>query len=51
MAIMQSKIMQDKNLTNLHSCLNDNFWIAFDSLDGKNTHILQKGINLAKEMQ
>jgi trehalose-6-phosphatase len=31
--------------------LNDNFWIAFDSLDPKNTHILQKGINFAKEMQ
>jgi len=33
--------------------LHDNFWIAYDALDlgQNNTHLLRRGISLAKEMQ
>lgn len=44
--------MADKAVENLKTCMNNNFWIAYDSLDSKKaTSILPKGIELAKELQ
>jgi len=40
-----NRVNQDKALSNLSECLNNNFWIAYDALDSKNsTTLLQKGI-------
>lgn len=41
-----------KALENLNKCQNQNFWIAYDSLESKNakTH-LSKGIEMAKDLQ
>lgn len=41
------------SIKNVHECLFDNFWLAYDALDLKqqNFHLLLKGIELAKEMQ
>lgn len=40
-----NKLVHDKALANLSDCLNNNFWIAYDALDSKNsTTILQQGI-------
>ena len=40
-------------ISDVHECLFDNFWIAYDALDLKqnNMNLLTKGIDLAKEMQ
>ena len=40
-------------VSDVHECLFDNFWIAYDALDLKqnNMNLLTKGIDLAKEMQ
>lgn len=44
--------MADKALENLSVCQNNNFWIAYDSLEAKNAQtILYKGIQLAKDLQ
>ena len=41
------------SVTDVHQRLYDNFWVAYDSLDMKrnNTHLLRRGIQLAKDMQ
>lgn len=47
-----SQLMADKALENLNTCQNNNFWIAYDSLDSKNASaILCKGIEMAKDLQ
>jgi len=46
-----SRVNQDKALSNLSECLNNNFWIAYDALDSKNSStLLQKGIQMAKDL-
>ena len=46
-----NRVNQDKALSNLSECLNNNFWIAYDALDSKNsTTLLQKGIQMAKDL-
>jgi cell division control protein 45 len=49
---MLDKMQKDQVLENLNSCLNDNFWIAYDALEPKKAEtILVKGIEVAKELQ
>lgn len=44
-------MMADKALDNLNTCQNNNFWMAYDSLDSKNsTAILGRGIEMAKDL-
>lgn len=45
------QIEQEKHLENLNQSKYDNFYIAYDALDKKNKHMLEKGIELAKEVQ
>jgi len=46
-----NRVNQDKALSNLSECLNNNFWIAYDALDSKNSStLLQKGIQMAKDL-
>jgi len=46
-----NKMNHDKALSNLNECLNNNFWIAYDALDSKNsTTLLQTGIQMAKDL-
>ena len=41
------------SISDVHQRLYDNFWVAYDSLDMKrnNTHLLKRGIQMAKDMQ
>lgn len=43
---------QKTSVKNVHECLFDNFWLAYDALDLKqqNLHLVLRGIELAKEM-
>jgi len=45
-------VAEAKILENLNTCLNANFWTAYDSLDQKKagTHLV-RGIELAKDLQ
>ena len=40
------------SVKNVHECLFNNFWLAYDALDLKqqNLHLVLRGIELAKEM-
>jgi cell division control protein 45 len=46
------QIEREKALDSLKSCLNDNFWLAYDALDAcKQVSLVMKGIEMAKELQ
>ena len=44
------KALQEQVLLNLNNRLHENFWVAYDALEIKNTGtLLMKGIQMAKE--
>lgn len=47
------KVQLGTGVADVHDCLFDNFWVAYDALDLKqnNMNLLMNGIELAKEMQ
>lgn len=49
----QDGATKDNCLEAIKNRLHDNFWVAYDALDlgQNNTHMVRRGINLAKEMQ
>eukprot|EP00347_Sterkiella_histriomuscorum_P008719 403344017 len=50
-SLLQKELETREHIEYLNQCKYDNFYVALDSLDRKNKHLLEKGIELAKDLQ